>query len=767
MNNRFLASLLVVLCFTVACNTDPNVAKKKYVDRGNRYFEKAKYKEALIMYRNALRKDLRYGEAYYRSALTEIKLSRYSDAARDLQRAVELQPDNLDAYTRLINIYLNAYLGDATRPKALVAELQGLRDKLAKKHPESYEYQRISGYIALMESKPKDAINFFEKANSIKPLQSDLMLIYIQTLAGDGRAAEAEKLGYDTLKKDPHVGSIYDALFLEYLRQHRIADAERILKSKIDNNPNVADNYLQLAAHYYSQKQRPEMLATLERLSSNTKDFPNGALQVGDFFLRIKDLDLAMQQYKNGLKLDEKQKHVFQKRMIETLILQDKKQEATDILGEILKEDPKDDEALAIRAALLMLTGSRDQLQSAINDLQTVVSRLPDNPVVRFNLGRAHLAKGNTQQAKIQFEEALKLRPDYMLPRVALAQILQQSGDYAKVVQMCGEILTYDATNIQARLLRTRALIGLRESKQARAELITFSTQNPQVWEAKLQLAALDLAEKNYKSAEDVFRKMYSETRDQRALMGLTESFTQQGQYEQAMKLMKDELAKTPERTDYLVAIGNIAIRAQKYNDALESYKKALEKYPRAADIWIRLGETQRVMGDPTNALTSFAKAKDLAPNNLIPYVKMALMAEAVGDKEKARPLYEQILKIKPDNALALNNLAYLLADNGTDLDQALTMAQRAKQAYPQDSNIADTLGWIYIKKNLSDSAISIFKDLVRQEPDRSTFHYHLAMALAQKGDKASARKELEAALKKQPVKDEELKIRELLQKVS
>jgi tetratricopeptide (TPR) repeat protein len=307
----------------------------------------------------------------------------------------------------------------------------------------------------------------------------------------------------------------------------------------------------------------------------------------------------------------------------------------------------------------------------------------------------------------------------------------------------------------------------LREPKQARAELTSFSAQNPQIWEAKLQIAALDLTEKNYKAAGDVFRTMYSETRDPRALMGLTETYTQQGQYDQAMKLMKDELAKTPERTDYLVAMGNIAIRAQKYNEALDSYKKALEKYPRAADVWIRLGETQRVMGDSTSALASFDKAKDLAPNNLIPYVKMALMAEAAGQKEKARPLYEQILKIKPDNAIALNNLAYLLADNGTDLDQALTMAQRAKQAFPQDSNIADTLGWIYIKKNLSDSAISIFKDLVRQEPDRSTFHYHLAMALAQKGDKASAKKELEAALKKQPAKDEEQKIRELLQKVS
>jgi predicted Zn-dependent protease len=94
-------------------------------------------------------------------------------------------------------------------------------------------------------------------------------------------------------------------------------------------------------------------------------------------------------------------------------------------------------------------------------------------------------------------------------------------------------------------------------------------------------------------------------------------------------------------------------------------------------------------------------------------------------------------------------------------------MAQRAKQQMPTDSNVADTLGWIYIKKNLSDNAINIFKELVRQEPDKSTFRYHLAMALAQKGDKPAAKKELEAALKSKPAKDEEQKIRELLAKVS
>jgi Flp pilus assembly protein TadD len=135
-----------------------------------------------------------------------------------------------------------------------------------------------------------------------------------------------------------------------------------------------------------------------------------------------------------------------------------------------------------------------------------------------------------------------------------------------------------------------------------------------------------------------------------------------------------------------------------------------------------------------------------------------------------AKPLYEQILRLQPDNAvaaIALNNLAYMLAESGADLDQALSMAQKAKQMRPNDENVADTLGWIYIKKNLSDSAISVFRDLVQKSPERSTFHYHLAMALFQKGDKVEAKRECEAALRFRPEKDEEAKIRELMSKLS
>jgi hypothetical protein len=60
-----MKSLVVILAALtlVSCSRDPNVAKKRYLENGNKYFAKGKFKEASIMYRNALQKDQRYGLA--------------------------------------------------------------------------------------------------------------------------------------------------------------------------------------------------------------------------------------------------------------------------------------------------------------------------------------------------------------------------------------------------------------------------------------------------------------------------------------------------------------------------------------------------------------------------------------------------------------------------------------------------------------------------------------------------------------------------------
>jgi Tfp pilus assembly protein PilF len=171
-------------------------------------------------------------------------------------------------------------------------------------------------------------------------------------------------------------------------------------------------------------------------------------------------------------------------------------------------------------------------------------------------------------------------------------------------------------------------------------------------------------------------------------------------------------------------------------------------------------------MGDGANAMASVKKAQETAPNNVTPHLQMALLHDSFGQFGDAKPVYEQVLRLQPDNPVALNNLAFILAESGADLDQALTMAQKARQQLPNDLNVADTLSWIYIKKNLADSAIGILRELVEKQPSRSTYSYHLAMALYQKGDKIQARRYAEMALKSQPPSNEEAAIRELLAKL-
>jgi Flp pilus assembly protein TadD len=146
---------------------------------------------------------------------------------------------------------------------------------------------------------------------------------------------------------------------------------------------------------------------------------------------------------------------------------------------------------------------------------------------------------------------------------------------------------------------------------------------------------------------------------------------------------------------------------------------------------------------------------------------ELAIALQSADRKPEARQAYEQAVKMDPQNGFALNNLAFLIAEGGGgDLDQALTYAQRAKQVYPNLPEISDTLGWIYLKKNMSDNAMDIFQGLVNKAPGNSTFRYHLGLALAQKGDKPKAIKELQQALRSSPAKEEENKIRDLINKL-
>ncbi len=753
----------------LSCSRDPEVVKRKYLESGNRYFSKKQYKEASIMYRQALRKDARYGEAYYRLGLTQIQMGRVPEAIRSLRRAVELMPRAAEPRIQLGEIYM---IGLATTNPSNTRQLEFLRNEvktLAEQLPESSPARhRFLGYYYLSQQQIKEALAAFREAHRLSPFRPDITLPLIETLLADNQAEEAVKLARSLIQKEKTFAPVYDVLYVHYVRTNREAEAESVLKEKTANIPNQPGPLLQLAGHYYRLKRLPEMQATLARLTSNLKSFPNAHQLVGDFYRARRDFEAASREYDLGMRHDPANKARYQKLKAQVLVDQGRRSEAAALLEDILKHNSKDEEARAMRAALLIETGSREEVLRAVTELQAAVSRSPDNAVLRFNLGRALMRKGDMDQARTQFQEAVKRQPGYLPPRLALAEVHLLRGDYPNALQAVREVLQLDPANLPAKLLRTSALVAMGNLEQARADLATTLKEHPGSREARLQMATLDLSQRRYKEAEQAFEALHraAPPGDFRALMGLVETYAAQGRFDKSIGLLKQEVARNPDRTILRLALANDYVRSGQLDAGIAEYQSLIQQNPKAGDLYLRLGEVQRRKGDLQAAAANFRKCAELMPNEPNAHLALAMLQDQLKQTDAAKASYQRVLQIQPDHPIALNNLAYILAETGGDLDQALTLAQRAKQKLPQDSNVADTLGWIYIKKNLSDQAIEIFRELVRKQPANPTFHYHLGVALYQKGDRPAARQALEAALRNKPSPEEAAKIRELMSKL-
>ena len=270
----------------------------------------------------------------------------------------------------------------------------------------------------------------------------------------------------------------------------------------------------------------------------------------------------------------------------------------------------------------------------------------------------------------------------------------------------------------------------------------------------------------NYSQAEQTFRRMQIEAPgDIRGVVGLSETYWSEGRQQDAIDLMRTESERNPWRTDYRVALGSLYVRAEQWDSAVAILQAVVLQDASAANL-LRLGETYRRMGDLIRAIETFRRAMDAEPKNVEAVLQLALLLDGTGRSDQAIPLYERVLQLQPDHVVALNNLAFAKAEQGKDLDGALAMAQAAYKKQPDSEDIADTLGWIYIKKNLGGDAVALYQDVTAKHPENWAFHYHFGMALLQTGDKAGAARELSDALRNSPSGYEQNKIETLLRTI-
>lgn len=762
-----LCSILATALLLSSCSSFKQASADRYVAEGKRRLEAKDYDNAALAFRKAIQKNPRLGEAYYQLALTD--LERGGDISRALvalREAMTLMPENEDVKKRLAEIYLFAYVYQGAVEEYPLQMARGIAQSLLQQNPNSYPGLMLRGQVALIENQNPEAATYFEKALALNPESPEALAGMGTVYQRANETAKAEELLQKAIALNPEFHPAYDALYSLYMQAGRTTGAEAILRKRIEALPTQPSARTALAFHHFRQRQTNEMQQALAPLSEDTAAYPGGHLAAGDFYRGIGKIPEARRYYEDGLSRSAASAELtteYQKRLAHLLLIEGKREEAEKAYAGILEGSPNDPESRARRALLNMEKDAADSLKQ----FEALVKESPNNPLLQYNLGLAQLANRQSEPARTSFLRASQMQRNFLEPRLALAQMLLDTDRYREVQQYSSEILSLNPSHPQGRYYRSAALTGLGNLTEARKILLQLLKDYPQFREAHLQMAFLDLAERSYSAAEARLRNIYKESGDVRAVTGIVEVLLAQEFNTQALKLAQDELARLPSDPRIRLLLARTAMRVKDYPLAVDEFIRLAERDQNWDYLYLQLGMAHQLNGDLPRAILAFRRASQITPDSLEAMLRLAYAYEVSGQPKEAIAAYRQALALNPNTPIAMNNLAYLLAEHGGDLDEALKLAQTALQQVPQQRFIADTVGWVFLKKNDVSSALQIFNGLVRKYPDEAAFRYHLGAGLLQQGDRNSARAELQAALERQPPPEMEKKIRALLAQLS
>jgi tetratricopeptide (TPR) repeat protein len=750
---------IVLLVLLAGCHNANN-----YVQKGNALFAQGRFAEATLNYRRALQKDPALGEAYYRAGLAELKENKAAEALQDLQQAVRLMPDNQAAKTDLTNLMLGAYIGDARHPKFLYDLLLQFSGEWLKRDPTSMQGLRINGYLAMLERRPEEAVAMFRRAHASNPEDEKMVLSLMDALFRDNHPEEAERAGLAFIANHPGAVDVYDALYRLYSTTNRPADAGNILARKVSGNPQ-GEYILQLATYYSRAHNQPEMEKAMHMFLANPGGDPKVHLKAGDFYAAIGDWTTAVEQYNAGLALtsqekgskekDSKEKLAYQDRIARTLLSLDKKPEALRTLNEVLAQDPGDKEALTLRAGLLLAGGNSDQSREAVKQFQALVDKNPDDTFLRFALSKALLETGDLAGAGTQLQQVVKRNPTFLDAQMSLADIAFRRGNFTEAAEHSRSALEIDPGNVRAQLLQGRSLMRLGSLEEAATVLGGLSRQDPKSLDARIELARLEILRKRYPDAEAAFNKiLLSNPEELRALAGLVDVDVARNRPDQALTRLDQELARSHGSPQILYLAAITAFRTGRLGKSIDDLQRLADKTTNSIDPQLELASVLRLHGDYRRAMDTLRKAAALQPNDPRPNSMLSSLLEMNSQQQEAKALARKALNQEPNNRAAMNNLAYLLAETGDDLDQALQLARQAVNGGSKEPYFEDTLGFVYLRKGQNDEAAQIFDRLVRSHPGEPIFTYHLGMTYFQMGDRARAKAILTKTLQLRPPKD-------------
>lgn len=731
-------TLVAIVFMAAGCSQNPDEAKRKHMESGDRYFQAEKYDAALIEYRNAVQKDPRFGDARFKLAQTYLHRGDASNALRESVRAADLLPERADAQLQAIRLLLVAgrFADARTRAEALL-----------KREPRNVEAEIARGNALAGLQDLEGAVAQIEEAVKLDPNRSGTYstLGALRAARGDMRAAE--EAFNEAVARGPRSAVVRLTLAQFYWQTGRPDQAEAAMKDALALDPKGLITNRMIAAFYQAVK-KPDAAEPFLRAAMEADPSPGGKLALADYYIARNRPSDAL-PILDTLMSNPKVASTAQTRRAVLYARAGDLVKAEQEIQAVLAKEPKNIEALLVRTDFLL---SQKKLDEALAAADKAIAADARSVPAQFVRGRIMAATDRPEEAKKAFNEVLRLNPRVDAAQTELARLHLKTGATETSVSLAAEAVKINPRSLDARLVLARGLMTRRDLAQAGMVLKELIDGAPDVAAVHSQMGMLLALRNDPKGATKEFeRALELDPLQLDAVGGLVGLDATAGRVAQAKGRMETLIARAPRNMGVLLLAGRTFLMLKDASRAETLLVQAIEINPNALAAYAMLGQIYLMQGRLAEARSEFEKlaAKQSPPVGALTMV--GIIEQMQNRQADAKRTFERVVQLDSRAAVAANNLAWIYADGNENLDLALQLAQTAKAAMPEQSEINDTLGWVYYRKGLLPQAIRALQHGVQLQPKNPTYHYHLGLALARNGDNAEARRALETALKLNP----------------
>jgi Flp pilus assembly protein TadD len=326
------------------------------------------------------------------------------------------------------------------------------------------------------------------------------------------------------------------------------------------------------------------------------------------------------------------------------------------------------------------------------------------------------------------YQKSLAVNSAYLPARVALAEVFLSKGRIADAKEEVRKALELRSDFVPARLLKATLDRSDRNYEAAEQELSALAKEQPGNALVFRHMGIYYDSRGRTAEAEKYWMQALELQPDsQEILRDLVFFYIRGKQTGRAIQTI-NAIPEEKKQGFHYELLGLVYSQAGKSVDAERAYRRALEKDPGRSTPDIYLFAEHMKNGRTDEALTVLDGVVKKNPGNPSAYAVKAQVLEGQGKIEEAKDLYDRALEVDPNFDGAANNLAYILAEQGVDLQRALGHAQTARRKYPDNLDIADTLGWVYYKLGNHVLARDQLQFAVSKQPDNPIFQYHLGM---------------------------------------